>query len=43
MVITISLPLISVVKAFGGKVLAFDKITSNMVDLTGGVVKDKQM
>jgi nitrous oxide reductase accessory protein NosL len=43
LVIAISIPLISVVKAFGGKVLAFDKITSDMVDLTGGVVKDEQM
>lgn len=30
-------------KTFGGKVFDFDKITPNMVDLTGGVVKDEQM
>ena len=30
-------------QTFGGKVLPFDQITPNMVDLTGGVVKDEQM
>jgi copper chaperone NosL len=30
-------------QTFGGKVLPFDQITLNMVDLTGGVVKDEQM
>jgi copper chaperone NosL len=30
-------------QTFGGKVLSFDQITPNMVDLTGGVVKDEQM
>lgn len=30
-------------KAFGGNVLTFDKITPDMVDLTGGVVKDEHM
>lgn len=30
-------------KAFGGKVLTFDKVTPDIVDLTGGVVNDEQM
>jgi copper chaperone NosL len=30
-------------KTFGGKVLAFDKVIPDMVDLTGGVVKDERM
>ncbi|MEI8362379.1 MAG: nitrous oxide reductase accessory protein NosL [Betaproteobacteria bacterium] len=30
-------------KEFGGKVLPFDKVTSDMVDLTGGVVHDEHM
>lgn len=28
---------------FGGKVLRFDQVTSDMVDLTGGVVHDERM
>ena len=30
-------------KEFGGKVLPFDKVTPDMVDLTGGVVHDEHM
>ena len=30
-------------KEFGGKVLPFDKVTPDMVDLTGGVVDDEHM
>ena len=33
----------SFVKSFGGKVLRFEQITSDMVNLTGGVIHDKNM